>query len=60
MDEDDRYYCSIPAAESNDSARPLPGKPGENDPKVHSALGPPEPTNNIYSPYYLELQSDDN
>jgi len=65
LDEDDRYYCSIPAAESNDNAtneycRPLPAQPGENDPKEYSTLGPPETTNNNNSPYYLELQGDDN
>jgi len=64
LDEDDRYYCSIPAAESNNNAtneycRPLPAKPGDNDPKEYSALGPPEPSNNNNSPYYLSLKTDD-
>jgi len=64
LDEDDRYYCSIPAAEANYNAtneysRPLPAKPGENDPKEYSALGPPDATNNNDPHYYLELQSDD-
>ena len=59
LNEDDRYYSTIPAAESNNNASaycsPAPAEPDEN--KEYRTLGAPEPTNNS-SPYYLSMRCD--
>jgi len=57
LDEDDRNYCTIPAAEADSNANEYcsagPTEPDNN--KEYSVLGPP-PTEN--APYYLSLQND--
>jgi len=61
LDDDDRNYCTIPAAEAgadsnaNEYCSTGPIEPG--DCKEYSVLGPPTgPINNSPSPYYLSLQ----
>jgi len=63
-EEEDKYYCTIPAAEvasGNTYSKPGPVIPDNN--KEYSALGAPEPpptrATTDDSPYYLTLQDDD-